>query len=348
MSCYSPNFIVFGTRKPYLDKSFKRTKDDSKYYKFMTSKEFLNNDRDYFKKVLGEDYDYTPVPCGCCIGCRLDYSKQWAARCMLEASQWQHNYFLTLTYDDEHLPKGKFGNATLKEQDFTNFVKSLRKYYSDHNLGANIRIFGCGEYGDMSFRPHYHIILFNCSIPDLSPEFHYFDNGKEIITRKVYNGNVYYFSDIIHNIWKKGNILIGNCEWQSCAYVARYVLKKMKGQNKDVYDKLGVIPEFVRMSRRPGIAYQYYQENKDEIYEFDNIIVPDLKGAKVIVPPRYFDNMLKIDNELLYYDTKEDRKKNGQSVLDTLYTRTNLHYDEYLEVLEDRKEKQIYSLIRQY
>lgn len=347
MSCYSPNFILFSKRKPYLDNSFKLTKDVSKYYRFMTGKEFQGKERDYFKKVfVDNDFSYTPVPCGCCLGCRLDYSKQWAARCMLEAEQWKDNYFITLTYDDNNLPIGSYGNATLIPDDFTNFIKRLRKFYVEKGLSDNVRIFGCGEYGDMSFRPHYHIILFNCPIPDLSTNFPYFENGKEYITQHFYNGVIYYYSDIIHNLWKKGNILIGRCEWQSCAYVARYVVKKIKGVNSDVYKKLGVVPEFVRMSRRPGIAYQYFVDHKDEIYEFDNIIVQDLKAPKVITPPRYYDNMLKLENELLYYDIKLDRQNKSNNMLNTIYNSTNLHYDEYLEVLEERKQNQIYALKR--
>ena len=138
MGCYKPNFIV-KHKIPLNVWSIRRFRD-SKYsdFKVMKDKPYeyafipgssLKEYRDFFRDWKEEDYELTPVPCGSCIGCRLDYSRDWATRCLLEAEQFKFNYFLTLTYDDVHLPKGNVQNATLVPEDFTNFMKRLRIYF---------------------------------------------------------------------------------------------------------------------------------------------------------------------------------------------------------------------------
>ena len=91
------------------------------------------------------------VPCGKCIGCRLDYSRKWAIRCVLEAQMHKENCFLTLTYDDEHLPKGE----KLEKEEMQKFWKRLRKA-----TGTKIRYYMAGEYGTEGGRPHYHACVF--------------------------------------------------------------------------------------------------------------------------------------------------------------------------------------------
>ena len=214
------------------------------------------------------------LPCGQCIGCRLDYSRQWALRCMLEAKQWKDNIFLTLTYDDDHVPE------CLQPKDLTKFMKDLRRQMSYHYGEVGIRFFACGEYGELYERPHFHVILYNCPVPD-----------KKLF--KVYAGTKLYTSDHIAEIWGKGFISIGEVTYESCAYVARYILKKQKGKGSaEYYAALGKTPEFVRMSRRTGIARDWYEEHKDEIYENDEIFLSNGKGlVRVLKPARYFDRL---------------------------------------------------------
>ena len=135
------------------------------------------------------------LPCGNCVGCRLEYSRQWAIRCFFEAKQWKHNYFVTLTYNDENVPIRQHAKVdkdtgevmslhdvmTLKPTDFTLFVKRLRTNMQRLSGHQGIRFFGCGEYGPLNMRPHYHLILFNCPLDDLKVD-------------KVENGYVYYRS----------------------------------------------------------------------------------------------------------------------------------------------------------
>lgn len=370
MGCFKPNFIISRnlSQKEFDDKccypssdeereEFKQLQAAGIQMKFAKDKKVLycyqNRDslktKDFFKDWRYKFFDLTPIPCGNCLGCRLDYSRSWATRCLLEAEQFKDNYFITLTYDDDHLPKGQIGNATLVPDDMTKFMKDIREYYRTHFKHTDIRFFGCGEYGDTSFRPHYHLLMFNLPIPDITPEFRYIDpvTKKEVVTKHVGpKGEIYYYSDLIHDLWKKGNVVIGAVAFDSCAYVARYVVKKLKGKSSEAYNKLCVEPPFVRMSRRPGLAYKYFFENKENIYQYDSIILATADGARIVTPPRYFNTMYEIENELRYYEIKEARKQAGNDYLNSLYENTTLHYSDYLEALENEKELQLHACKR--
>ena len=97
------------------------------------------------------------LPCGQCVGCRLERSRQWAVRCMHEASLYKRNCFITLTYSNEYLPP----NMSLVKSDFQKFMKRLRK-----RCGSSVRYYYCGEYGENFGRPHYHAILFGFDFKD--------------------------------------------------------------------------------------------------------------------------------------------------------------------------------------
>lgn len=218
-----------------------------------------------------DPYHSLSIPCGQCIGCRLEKSRQWAIRCSLESQLYQNSYFLTLTYDDEHLPK----SGSLVPDDLQKFLKRLRRYVEYHGSDKKIRFFACGEYGDNFLRPHYHAIIFNLDISDL----------KSFSTS--FSGDIYYTSETINQIWKNGYVIIGEVTFESCAYVARYVTKKMTGSQADFYYE-GRQPEFVRMSRRPGIGSAWLDQYKSDVYPHDYIVIRD--GIKV-KPPKYFDKL---------------------------------------------------------
>ena len=139
------------------------------------------------------------IPCGQCIGCRIERSRQWAIRCYHEASLHAENSFVTLTYNDTNLP----ANNCVSVRELQLFMKRLRKRF-----GAGIRFYGCGEYGDLTGRPHYHICLFNFSPPDLT-------------LYKITNDQRLYSSKSLDTIWGKGYTLTGDVTFQSAAYVAR-------------------------------------------------------------------------------------------------------------------------------
>lgn len=218
-----------------------------------------------------DPYHSLSIPCGQCIGCRLEKSRQWAIRCSLESQLYQNSYFLTLTYDDEHLPRG----GTLVPEDLQKFLKKLRRYIEYHGSSEKIRFFACGEYGDNFCRPHYHSIVYNIDIPDL----------RRFSTS--FNGDIYYTSEIINKIWGHGYVIIGQVTFESCAYVARYVTKKITGDQAETHYQ-GRQPEFVRMSRRPGIGSAWLDQYKSDVYPHDYIVIRD--GIKV-KPPKYFDKL---------------------------------------------------------
>lgn len=151
------------------------------------------------------------VPCGQCLGCRLERSRQWALRCVHEASLYDDNCFITLTYSDEFLPR----DYSLDVSHFQRFMKRLRKRF-----GEGIRFFHCGEYGSQFGRPHYHAILFNLDFPDK-------------VFLKEQNGQTLYRSKILEELWPFGHSSVGSATFESAAYVARYILKKVNGDAAD-------------------------------------------------------------------------------------------------------------------
>lgn len=280
----------------------------------------------YARKVIRE---YIEIPCGNCLECRLKYSRDWANRMMLEAKEWTNNYFVTLTYDNEHLPFNDDGLMTLCPDDFTKFMKRLRKHFKDNV----IRFFGCGEYGDKSNRPHYHIILYNVPFDDL--EFFSMSNGYAL-----------YNSATLNKLWPYGHSIVADVSWKSCAYVARYVLKKQKGINKSFYEKIKISPEFSRMSRRPGIGRNYFDLHYEDIYKFDELIIGDDTGGKKSKPPRYFDKCLENLDEIWYGLIKKKRMEIAEINKANLLGNSKLSYLDILNNRKLKKEQQVLALKR--
>lgn len=184
----------------------------------------------YADKVIKE---YVEIPCGKCVGCRLEYSRQWANRCMMELQNHEVSYFCTFTYDNEHLPfstsvnpdTGEIINTpSLVKKDFQLFLKRLRKAYTKNH----IKYYCAGEYGSTTARPHYHAIIFGLDIPDLE------------IYKHDSRGYNLYNSEWMNKIWKKGYVVIGNVTFDTCAYTARYIMKKQSGDNAKIYSDLNI------------------------------------------------------------------------------------------------------------
>ncbi len=225
-----------------------------------------------------------PLPCGRCVGCRLERSRQWAMRCVQEASLHSENSFITLTYDDAHVP----ADYSLKKRHWQLFMKRLRKHFD----GKKIRFFACGEYGENTFRPHYHAILFG----------HQFDDRK-LITKETENGlKSIYISETLNKLWGKGFTASGNMTFESAAYVARYCLKKVNGPEAE-WHYLGREPEFSLMSRMPGIGADWLKRYRKDVYPADICFA----RGKPCKPPKYYDDLLKKIDEELFELVKNER-----------------------------------------
>lgn len=279
--------------------------------------------------------DIFDVPCGRCINCRLDYAKKWSYRCLLEAKSWSENFFLTLTYDDEFLSPtvnietGELLGATLVPKEVVDFLKRLREKYRTEYNHTNIRFYMAGEYGDHTFRPHYHMIAFNLPIFDLK----YYSKSPL--------GDCYYNSDTIKALWGKGHVVIGEVTAQSAAYTARYCQKKA-GKEVD-YAALGLHKEYTRMSRNPGIALPYLEQHWQAIYPNDIIYLPD---GKTCTPMRYFDDkaadLFGIDIETI----KERRREVAAIATNFRVDEVSREYYSYLDDLEQECVKRAKQLRR--
>ena len=234
------------------------------------------------------------ISCKQCTGCRQEQARQWAMRNIHEASLWLNNIFITLTYDNEHIPE----HNTLVKKDFQDFMKRLRK--NKHSTKENpIRFFHCGEYGEKFARPHYHAILFNCNFNDRKP----IPGQKNLST-----------SDQLLKLWGKGHVSIGDVTFQSASYVAGYVQKKINGKQKeDHYRRVDpttgetwvLQQEYATMSRRPGIAGLWFAKHKKDVYPSDNIHI----NGKEMRPPKYYDNLFKEQHPGQFDIIKQKRTK---------------------------------------
>ena len=318
-------------------------------------------------------FDYIEVPCGKCIECKLAYSRSWADRCMLEAQYHDKNCFLTLTYDPKYVPTGKRFDEngkeiptvdpvtgevkkfnTLRKKDLQDFLKRFRMYINRipkqnpdevqryYRKGDDefkeIRYLACGEYGKQG-RPHYHLIIFGW----------YPEESDIVPVGKNDLGQVYYGSQTIAETWavkdedgKKHSLgfhVVAECEWNSCAYVARYVTKKLYPIESDFYEKCGMEKEFIVMSRRPGIGSQWFDEHNESYSTFLKTYLKSQNGSHSIGSIKYFDNKLANEFPKIYEDMKEKRVYFAKQTAALKKIQTTLPYLDYLQVENDNLEK---------
>ncbi len=230
-----------------------------------------------FKHI--EDCEELRLPCGSCIGCRLEQSRQWAVRMVHEAQMHDANSFITLTYRPDDIPADQCVNVC----HFQDFMKRLRRSLSP----LKIRYFHCGEYGEAFSRPHYHAVIFGYDFPDR-------------VFFKESNGHALFKSAFLDKTWTFGFCLVGNVTFESCAYVARYVTKKVNGEKAfDHYWKLNestgelfqVTPEYATMSRGGtgglgGIGSSWMKKFGDEVRANDSVV---MRGVEMS-PPRFYES----------------------------------------------------------
>lgn len=209
------------------------------------------------------------VPCGKCIGCKVNKAREWALRMSCENELHSQSCFLTLTYDDDHLPLGR----TLVKSDLQKFLKRLRFRFPNQS----IRYFACGEYGSNFNRPHYHLVLFGFTPPDLS-------------CLPSSAGSRLFSSEIISSLWPFGFNSVGSVSFGSCLYVASYVVKKVL----DDFNPDGRVPPFIVMSRRPGIGSDWLNFYKDDLSQ--GFLCQN--SFKFSIPKYFKKRLAKIDEKM--------------------------------------------------
>jgi hypothetical protein len=211
------------------------------------------------------------LPCGGCIGCRSDRTEEWALRCMHESQMHEYNSFITLTYDQQHLPE----NYSVDRRTLQLFMKRLRK-----SLTCKIRFYGCGEYGEQTLRPHYHALIFGYGFPD-----------RKLFERRD-TGNLF-TSEQLSQSWPYGRALLGDVTYESAAYVAGYVRKKITGDMAAAHYlrthpvsglTFQVEPEFSGQSTAPGIGSAWFDKFRTDCFPSDFLVI---EGRQVGVP-RYY------------------------------------------------------------
>jgi len=264
----------------------------------------------YNPKLCGQPTPDFKLPCGRCIGCRLDKSRKWAIRCTHEAQMHHDNCFITLTYAPfTWIHSRRDSGADLIYSEFQKFMKRLRKRFPS----SKIRFYMAGEYGENFGRPHFHAILFGFNFPD-----------RDFLARTPSNSLIYR-SKILEELWPFGYSSVGDFTFESAAYVARYCMKKITGDAADLhYERLDPLtgeiywrkPEFNKMSLKPGIGATWFKKYKTDVFPHDHVII----NSKPVAVPRYYDKLFaRIDDCGEYtLDTKikPDRLKKAQLSVD--------------------------------
>lgn len=224
------------------------------------------------------------LPCGNCIPCRLKVSRDWAFRMMCEGFDYDNHRncsFVTLTYNSDSI-----GSGSLVLEDIQGFLKRLRDGLNYHH-NVKIRVFYCGEYGSLNFRCHWHLIIFGWNFPD-----------REFF-KTLPNGSIIYRSSFLEKYWTFGHSAVCDVSFETCAYVARYVTKKVKGDLADVHymrpdletgEIIRYLPEFHNMSRNGGIGFAWLKRNFNCIYPKDYMTFGDGRKWQ---PPKAFDSKFK-------------------------------------------------------
>ena len=274
---------------------------------------------------------------------------------MLESLEHEESYFITLTYDDEHLPipdymtykeewdlgyktleidikvenDGTWVDGTLYPEHVKKFIKDLRNYAQNHLGIQGIRYFYCGEYGETTQRPHYHMLLYGMH---LDPK----DNYSYHVDKKFFKPH--WKNKLLDKLWPYGMHDIANIEWNSAAYVSRYCMKKIneEDQSDKWYAENGKQKEFIRMSNRPGIGMKYYERNKMKIYENDGFAAKTVKGNNAIVRIKAFDKIFKEEFPEEFEKIEKHRKECAERARKNSYKLSN--YTD-LERLQMKAEK---------
>lgn len=299
----------------------------------------VERDRIVFDPVRSATKVPFMLPCSRCIGCRMDRAFDWGMRCMHEKRMHKDSCFVTLTYNDKHMPPG----GSLQLRDVQLFMKRLRKAKEPNK----VRFFLGAEYGDDNRRPHYHALLFNCSFSD------------RLFFNRNSRGEPLYTSRELETLWSRdgesmGFCTIGEVTVDSAVYCAKYALKKLNitehsspeakeewCRRYEVFDEDGVCytrkQEFALMSRRPGIGAGYLEKYRSEMVAHDNVII----DGREVPLARFYD--VKLQGEYPGAMSENKRLRKRAAVLNREdNTQERLRVKERLaEIAAEQKERKL-------
>lgn len=321
----------------------------------------LDSIDDIFDPVTGECLGPYLIPCGKCEGCRIDQSREWASRIVMEMLYYKDSsYFVTLTYDsDPSFWPENFRNhngtliypdaepllndavpgspMVLRKSHLQDFYKRFRKRF----LGDELRYYSCGEYGSKNFRPHFHICMMGVPLLDL----YAFGKSK--------TGAVLYRSPTLEKVWPFGYVALAPLNYSTAAYTARYCQKKAHGFDKDYFSSLGLTPEFTNMSTKPGLGTRYYEDHKEDIFSSDGqIVLPasSQKKSNVVGIPSFFKRKAK-DDPALEPDLFRIKELSRRSSVDKIHDKIAMSdfdersfFDVQEEIFSNRYSKLLRSL----
>lgn len=204
------------------------------------------------------------VPCGKCPTCLSARATQWAVRCYCELLEHSSACFLTLTYDEEHVPQ----DGLLVKDDLKKFLRRVRDKFPE------VRYFACGEYGDQGGRPHYHAILF----------------GVDFMGDKQFYDGENWVSPTLSALWPKGIATTAPANYSTICYTVGYVAKKIG--NPDV---------FQLMSRQPGLGASYLEKFEADMRATQSI---EIEGRQHPIPEYFFKKDEGLDDIRRYRKTK--------------------------------------------
>jgi hypothetical protein len=210
-------------------------------------------DYEWFLRNISNAFKVLLIPCGSCLNCLKRKSQEWTARLLKEMNNFEYCYFITLTYDDEHL-------TDLNKRDLQLFLKRYRKYFSKDG-DFKLKYYITGEYGETTNRSHYHAIFFqNKPISDL-----------------YFYANNLFISNSFSKIWSLGNCLISKqVNERTIRYTITYTLKKLGETKINIMSK--------------GLGLNYLNENKENIKKHNGFYITDGYMQKM---PSYFLRKLK-------------------------------------------------------
>lgn len=331
MTCFNPKYAIATYKANYKVKTvgdyFNHIKGRLPSNGIKTHIHFVKKDEygEFIKTNTAPEKSSLIIPCGKCIGCKLDKASEWATRCYYESKQWKNNCFITLTYNNKNLK-----SDSLVKRDMQLFLKKLRKDHKgiESRIYKNkeeypIRYFYSGEYGGRG-RPHFHIGVFNWIPNDLK------------FWKWTKNKNPMYRSETVEKLWNKGFIIIEDMNYETATYIARYTVKKLF-KEKCHYQERDLVPEFIETSRRGGIGYQLLEKQAEfeRMKRNYGIWIYTRKGARLAKIPNFIRDKWRHhtdeDEQMDYLTTSsQNRKKKEEETINKL-EELGIQHEEYLK-----------------